>query len=53
MAHGPVKTMNWPAMTMAFKVKDKTMLDKFAAGKDVIKFDFAKQGKDYVISSVK
>lgn len=44
--------MNWPAMTMAFKVKDKTMLDKFADGKEV-EFEFAKQGKDFVINSVK
>jgi Cu(I)/Ag(I) efflux system protein CusF len=52
IAHGPVKTMNWPAMTMAFKVKDKSMLEKFADGKEV-QFDFAEQGKDFVISSVK
>ena len=52
VAHGPVKTMDWPAMTMAFKVKDKAMLDKFADGKEV-EFDFVKQGKDFVINSVK
>ena len=26
LAHGPVKTMNWPAMTMGFKVKDRMLL---------------------------
>ena len=52
VAHGPVKTMNWPAMTMAFKVKDKAMLDKFTDGKEV-EFDFIKQGDDFVINSVK
>src|SRR6266446_6669221 len=30
VAHEPVKSMNWPAMTMAFKVKDKALLNKFA-----------------------
>ena len=32
VAHGPVKTMHWPAMTMTFEVKDKTLLHKFADG---------------------
>jgi|SRR5882762_4200098 len=52
VAHGPVKSMNWPAMTMAFKVKDKALLDKFGAGKEV-EFEFAKDGKSYVVESVK
>lgn len=52
VAHGPVETMNWPAMTMAFKVQDKAMIDKFSAGKEV-EFDFAKQGKNFIITSVK
>ncbi len=52
LAHGPVKTLNWPAMTMTFKVKDKTLLDKLAMNKDVV-VEFEKQGADYVITSVK
>ncbi len=50
--HGPVQTMNWPAMTMTFKAKDKTMLDKLAKDKKV-DFEFMEEGKDYVITSVK
>src|SRR5258707_15323304 len=46
VAHGPVKSMNWPAMTMAFKVKDMALLDNFAAGKEV-EFEFAKDGNSY------
>lgn len=52
VAHEPVKDLNWPAMTMAFVVKDKKMLDKFAADKKV-SFEFVKQGADYVVTSIK
>jgi len=51
IAHGPVKDLNWPAMTMAFKVKDKALLDKLAVDKK-IDFTLAQEGKDYVITSV-
>ena len=52
VVHGPVQSMNWPAMTMSFKVKDKMLLNKFADGKEV-EFEFAKEGKTYVVKSVK
>lgn len=52
IAHGPIKTMNWSAMTMTFKVKDKDLLDKLGVDKKV-DFDFVKQGKDYVVTAVK
>lgn len=52
VAHEPVKTMNWPAMTMGFKVKDKMLLDKFSDGKKV-EFEFMQEGKDYVITGVR
>ncbi|WP_211454298.1 copper-binding protein [Collimonas antrihumi] len=52
LAHGPVKSLNWPAMTMTFSVKDKMLFDKLAIDKKVT-IDFAKQGADYVVSSVK
>jgi Cu(I)/Ag(I) efflux system periplasmic protein CusF len=50
--HQAVQSMNWPAMTMTFKAKDKKMLETLAAGKK-IEFDFVQQGKDYVVTSVK
>jgi Cu(I)/Ag(I) efflux system protein CusF len=52
IAHGPVPTMKWPAMTMTFAVKDKAMLGKLPAGKKV-EVEFVQQGKDYVITDVK
>jgi Cu/Ag efflux protein CusF len=52
LAHEPVKSLNWPAMTMGFAVKDKTLLDKLAVGKRV-NVEFRKEGTDYVVISVK
>lgn len=51
-AHGPVKSLGWPAMTMGFVVKDKKLLDRLAADKKV-DFEFVQQGSDYVVTSVK
>jgi len=52
LAHDPVASLKWPAMTMSFTVKDKAVLDKFPAGGKV-EFEFVQQGKDYVITGVK
>ena len=52
LAHDPVKSLKWPAMTMGFQVKDKALLEKLQAGKKV-EFEFVQQGRDYVITSVK
>ena len=52
LAHDPVKSLNWSAMTMGFTVKDKALLDKLQPGKKV-EFEFVQQGKDYVITTVK
>lgn len=35
--HGPLYTLNMPAMTMVFRVQDKSLLDQISAG-DKIKF---------------
>lgn len=52
LAHDPVKSLKWPAMTMGFAVKDKALLDKLQPGKKV-EFEFVQQGRNYVITSVK
>ena len=51
-AHEPVKSLNWPSMTMAFLVKDKVLLEKLLPGKKV-SFEFVQQGNDYVVTAVK
>ena len=52
LAHEPVKSLKWPAMTMGFSVKDKKLFDKLAAGEKV-QFEFIQQGSEYVVTSVK
>jgi len=50
--HEPVRTLNWPGMTMAFIVKDKALMEKLAKDKKV-DFEFRQEGRDYVVTSVK
>jgi len=50
--HEPIASLSWPSMTMAFKVKDKAMLEKLKKDQKV-DFEFVQQGKDYVVTSVK
>ncbi len=52
LAHGPVPSLNWPAMTMGFKVSDQTLLGKVAEGQTV-EFEFVQSGKDYVVTAMK
>ena len=52
LAHEPVKTLNWQAMTMTFKVADKSMFNKLVEGKKV-EVEFTQVGKDYVVKTVK
>ena len=34
LAHEPVKSLNWSAMTMGFKVTDRSLLDKLVRGQE-------------------
>lgn len=52
LAHEPIKTLGWPAMTMTFKVQDSALLDKLGEGRKV-EVEFEQRGKDYVITSAK
>lgn len=52
LEHGPVASLNWPSMTMAFGVKDKAMLSKLPVGKKV-NFEFVQEGSKYVVTRVK
>ena len=51
IAHGPVATLNWRAMTMTFKVKDNTLLEKIEVGKEV-RFGFVQQDGAYVVTRI-
>lgn len=51
ISHGPVKSLNWPAMTMGFSVKDPKVLGKLAP-EAKIQFQFVQQGSEYVITRI-
>jgi Cu(I)/Ag(I) efflux system protein CusF len=52
LKHDPIKSLNWPTMTMAFAVKDKAMLGSLSKNKKV-EFEFVQQGDQFVITSIK
>ncbi|MBI3561422.1 MAG: copper-binding protein [Gammaproteobacteria bacterium] len=52
IAHEPVASLHWPAMTMSFAVKDKKLFDQLTEGKKV-EFDIVQTGGVATIVSVK
>jgi Cu(I)/Ag(I) efflux system periplasmic protein CusF len=52
LAHQPVASLNWPSMTMGFGVRDRALLNGLAEGAEV-EVDFVREGKDWIITSVK
>ena len=50
--HEPIASINWPSMSMQFKVKDKALLKKTTQGQKV-EFSFVQSGKDYVVTDIK
>jgi Cu(I)/Ag(I) efflux system protein CusF len=50
--HEPVPSLSWPSMTMAFTVKDKSLMEKMKKDQKV-DFEFVQEGKDYVVTAVK
>lgn len=51
LAHEPIQSLKWPAMTMSFAVKDKSLFAKLKPGKKV-HVDLVQQGSDYVVTAV-
>ncbi len=41
--HGPIASLKWPAMSMEFKVKDRTQLARLSKGQ-AVEFEFSEQG---------
>ena len=52
LKHDPIAAIQWPAMTMAFKVKNSAVLAKTKVG-DKVSFTFVLDGKDYMVTSIK
>ena len=49
--HGPLQTLDMPAMTMVFQVKDPAMLDQVKAG-DKVKFQAEKVGSAFTVTKI-
>ena len=52
LAHGPIPTLTWPAMTMGFTVKDKRLFKKLSVGKKV-DVELVKNSKDHAVQAVR
>ena len=52
ISHEAIKSLDWPAMTMNFTIKDKKMFGKLSTGKK-IHFAFIQQKGKYVVTEVK
>ena len=52
IAHGPVASLSWPAMTMGFAAEDRKLLQNLKPGAKV-EFEFVQQGSRYVVTSIK
>jgi Cu/Ag efflux protein CusF len=49
--HGPLQSLDMPAMTMVFQVKDPAMLDQVKAG-DKVKFQAEKVGSAFTVTKI-
>jgi Cu(I)/Ag(I) efflux system protein CusF len=52
LQHEAIPAIGWSAMTMDFKVTDKSVLDKVKKGEQ-IEFTLIKRGQEYLISNIK
>ena len=51
IAHGPVQTLQWPAMTMAFSAQEAALLEGVRPG-DRVAFSFAESGSGYALTAI-
>lgn len=51
LRHGPIPSLDMPAMSMVFQVKDPAMLDQVKAG-DKIRFQAEKIGGQYTVTHI-
>lgn len=51
ISHGPVESIEWPAMTMTFQAESSRMLQGLNVG-DPVDFQFRQTGEDFVLTSI-
>ena len=49
LSHGPIASLQWPAMTMRFKLKDEALAKGIKAG-DAVDFELVQSGNDYMVT---
>lgn len=49
--HGDIKSLDMPAMTMVFQVRDPALLDKVKAG-DKVKFSVERRDGAFVVNAI-
>lgn len=49
LSHGPIASLNWPAMTMSFKLKNTALAKGFKVG-DIVDFELVQSGSSYVVT---
>jgi Cu(I)/Ag(I) efflux system periplasmic protein CusF len=49
--HGPIKSLDMPAMTMVYEVKDAALLERVKAG-DKVKFEAEKIGSAFTLTKI-
>ncbi len=52
IAHGPVESLGWPAMTMTFLAQSGQVLQGLNVG-DPVDFQFRQAGEQYLLTSIK
>lgn len=52
LAHDPVASLKWPAMTMDFRVEDRTLMQQIKVN-DAVTFTFIESNGNYVITHIK
>ncbi|GIK48832.1 MAG: cobalt transporter [Alphaproteobacteria bacterium] len=52
IAHGPVPSLQWPGMTMAFVLEDAALSRGIGVG-DTVQFRFRQDGSRYVVSDIR
>jgi len=53
IAHGPIAALNWPAMTMEFKVANSSLLSGLKPGMS-LSFEFVERGQgEWIITAIK
>ncbi len=52
IAHGPVPSLQWPGMTMAFALEDAALRRGLGVG-DAVEFRFRQEGSRYIVSEIR